>query len=226
MAPTEPQLLREHGTTSLLPEKYGSDVLLFIAAGLVGVQRKEFTDLVASYYDGRLGRELAQQKQLLQGVWVVEGEPHWDRNGTWLGRSSFTQKQYLSLQLQIQSEGHWLLFTRSLPETITLVSNVGAWLDRHGIGGNLNSLIRKQKAVNEWGIQTNRDWAIGLLMQFGLGPKLAGRVYDQLGGTGLQWTVDKKELMAVPGIGKVRAEKMVRALDGDRTRETLTNGNG
>jgi len=65
VAPTEPMTLKALGTVSLVPEDYGSDFLWASPVfGLVGVQRKEASDFVASVMDGRLDKELAQMKQL------------------------------------------------------------------------------------------------------------------------------------------------------------------
>jgi ERCC4-type nuclease len=110
----------------------------------------------------------------------------------------------------IQAQGLWSLRTENLLDTGLLVCSLEGWLskDRHGLIRN------RPKAQGEWGTANNREWGIHLLQSFnGIGPEVAGRIYDQFDGVPMRWTVDKIELMGVKGVGKVRAEKMIEALE-------------
>ena len=76
VAPTEPVALRERWEVSSLPERFGADVFWTVtrdARGLkVGVQRKEWKDLITSVEDARWARELAAMRALDVRFVVVE----------------------------------------------------------------------------------------------------------------------------------------------------------
>jgi ERCC4-type nuclease len=52
----------------------------------------------------------------------------------------------------------------------------------------------------------------------GIGPEVAGRIYDEFKGVPLMWTVDEIDLMAVKGVGAIRAERMIRSLEAQNER--------
>ena len=65
ISPTEPPELKALGKLSLLTEKHGADVLIMPHAsweGMLGVQRKELKDLLASMSDGRFGEQMMKLK--------------------------------------------------------------------------------------------------------------------------------------------------------------------
>lgn len=204
---TEPPELRSIGTSSQLPEKYGSDILFRVNTKLAGIQRKEFSDLVASVNDGRLNKELAQMQALDHRLLIVEGEPRWSLDGVWLGNGSFTRARFHGLMLDVQFLNCSVLMSSTVTETIALVSQYEKHLREP------RELNGRPKPKGEWGRASSRDWAVYMLQGLGLGPKTAGNVYDVLG-IPLQWTVTEQELMCVPGVGKNRAKKLIGALDG------------
>lgn len=211
VSPTEPRELRELGTVSTLPEKHGADFMFASMVGTVGVQRKEVNDLIASLHDGRLGKELGQLNSLDLGVLIIEGSPHWSRDGFLLSARSFTKTQFLGVLFSVQAQGLWCMNSANLLESGQLLISLEKWLskDRHGLIRN------RPKAKGEWGTANNREWGIHLLQSFnGIGPEVAARIYDSFDGVPLAWTVTKIDLQAVKGVGKVRAEKMISALGG------------
>jgi len=210
VSPTEPKLLRDIGITSSTPEKYGVDFLFASSVGLVGIQRKELKDLVASLRDGRLGREMSLMKHLDLAVLLIEGEPRWSEDGYLLNARSFTREQMNGVLFSVQMTGVWYLKSEGLSSTARLVKSLQGWLSKHRHGG----FSQRPKPVSEWGTLTNRDWAVHLLQGFpGIGAETAGAIYDELG-VCMGWTVTEKELMKVKGVGKVRARKMMEALNG------------
>lgn len=214
VSPAEPARLRELGKVSSQCEELGCDFLFLVKdLGLVGVQRKEFKDLIASIYDGRLYKELSQMKQLARGMFIIEGMPQWTTDGNYLGRSNFNIAQYRGILWRLQLEGHWILHTSSMDETIGSLLHFEKWMESHATQDKVSSLSKKQNVKNEWGVSTNKEWSVSILTSFGLGPTLAQRVYEKLG-LPIKWTVSKEELMTVDGIGKHRAEKMIRSLGG------------
>jgi DNA uptake protein ComE-like DNA-binding protein len=78
-----------------------------------------------------------------------------------------------------------------------------------------HSSLRGRGAASgdSWGRITNRDYALFVIQGLpGIGPKQAASILDTVGFPfGLKVTVD--QLMTVPGIGKTRAEKIVRVFD-------------
>jgi ERCC4-type nuclease len=177
---------------------------------MVGVQRKEINDLIASVHDGRLQRELMQMKALGLGVLVIEGRLQWASGGALLTNSSWTITQHRGLTWSVQSRGYWIATTESLADTCDWLSMFTKWTakPRH------SSLTNRPKPKSAWGFATDRDWGIHLLQSFtGIGPEVAARIYDNYGGVPLTWTTDAMELQQIPGIGATKAERLVSALD-------------
>lgn len=217
VSPTEPKLLRSLGKTSLVPEQYGSDFLLTSPVfGLIGIQRKELTDLVASVQDGRLAKELGQMKRLGLSMLVVEGRPTWTNDGyaTWT-RTQWTISQHLGTMWSVQLSGCWIASSAGVTETSTLISAFTRWTakQRH------SSLDTRPGPVpDEWGKVGNREWAVHLLQGFrGIGPVQAQALYDHFDRqVPLMWTVGLFDLMDVPGIGAKRAEQLLNSLEKDQ----------
>lgn len=193
-----------------MPEKYGVDFLFATTLGLAGCQRKEMTDLVASVQDGRLSKELSQMQGLALSLLMVEGRPQWTRDGFLLGARSWTMAQHVGVLLSVQSRDVWYLTTDSMDTSCEVLVYLEKWLSKAGHG----ALRTRPKPQGTWGKADNREWGIHLLQSFdGIGPEVAGRIYDTFKGVPLQWTVEDIDLMAVKGVGKIRAEKMMKALE-------------
>jgi ERCC4-type nuclease len=209
IAPTEPTLLRNLGTTSPLPEVYGTDFLFPSPHGFVGIQRKEVKDLVASIRGDRIARELGQSSDLYRTVLLIEGDWEWNRDGVSRRVEGFNRAQYDGLCLSFQDAGWYILASRTLHETAEMLGRIQTWFQK----ADHNSLRTRPKSNGMWGTARNRDFGIHVLQGFdGLGIGNAGKVYDHFGTIPLYWTVTEKELLAVPGIGKVRARKLLDAL--------------
>lgn len=211
ISPTEPALLKDIGRVSSTPEQYGVDFLWPSHAGLVGVQRKEIKDLIASLRDGRLAKEMGQWGRLDIVILIVEGRMQWSTEGYLLSTRQFTKTQLLGVLFSVQMTGAWCLQTETMGDTALYVKSLETWLskDRHG------SLRTRPKAQGSWGAADNREWGIHLLQSFsGIGNGVAGNIYDYFGGVPLKWTCTEGELMDVKGVGRLRAMKMMEALDG------------
>lgn len=214
ISPTEPSILRSLGTISSTPESYGVDFLFPSTVGTVGVQRKEYKDLIASVHDGRLAKELAQMKQLHLSVLLIEGSPKWSSDGVLLDtRSQWTVAQHYGVQFSVMLSGIWVNTTASLRETLLWLSVFTKWVEKEkhtGIGGR-----PKPSNGSNWGLRGSRDWGVHVLQGFeGVGVELAGRIWDRFG-LPLEWTVTEGELGTVEGIGKGRARQIIKALEGE-----------
>jgi ERCC4-type nuclease len=213
VSPTEPILLRALGKTSLVPESYGCDFLFTSTEfGLVGIQRKELSDFVASVKDGRLSKELGQMKRLGLSLLVLEGRASWTNDGfaTWTP-TQWTMSQHLGTMWSVQLSGCWIASSLTVTETSTLISAFTRWTakPRH-----IALESRPSPAKDEWGKAGNREWAMHLLQGFkGVGPVQAAAIYDHFGSSvPLMWTTTIFDLMDVPGIGQKRAEALWESL--------------
>lgn len=216
IAPTEPVALRNLGRTSSLPERFGADVFWVWkvdgATRKVGVQRKEWKDLVASVEDGRWARELAAMRVLDVRFVVVEGWPKVGPDGALIDKTfgrGWTENMVRSVLATAQADGVIVDRTATLHGTCEWVGWAMGWTrkaehgslrGREGVGGGM------------WGNPTNRDYGMHLLMGLpGVGAELAARVYDKFG-VPWEWTIGMEDLMTVEGVGKKKAEKMMQGL--------------
>jgi ERCC4-type nuclease len=210
VSPAEPLELRRLGSVSSTPEKHGADFLFFgKQVGMVGVQRKEINDLIASINDDRLTREIPLLQRLDVGVVLIEGRIEWTNDGFLLAASSqFTKAQYLGTLWSLQSLGLWTSFTDSQTETIRYLSLFSRWIQKEKHTGLVR---RSQKAArNEYGIKDDRAWQIFVMQSFpGIGYERAKAIVDHYGGLPLAWTGKLEE---VDGIGKQTAQRLGRML--------------
>lgn len=217
VSPTEPLPIRALGRVHSLPEKRGVDVLFAAGGRWVGVQRKEIRDLVASVRDGRLHREVQQMTTNLASrglgiaVLVVEGRFAWTVDGEWVEPGwRWTRRQHRGLLWSVRSKGIWVEVTADANDTADLCRDLQAWAskDRH------SSLDHRPGPVGLWGKATTREYACHLLQGFdGVGPELANRIVDHFGRLPIGWLVTAADLEEVPGIGKVKAKRLIGALE-------------
>jgi ERCC4-type nuclease len=216
ISPTEPAELRELGITSAIPEEYGADFLWGCPAGLVGVQRKTVTDLLASLQDGRLAREMGQLGAVDVPVLLVEGRPRWTVEGMMLA-VAFRREAWAGLLLSVQfAHGIAVVATDDLRDTAFWLGAAVEWFGK----SEHRSLRTRPKPTDSWGDYTREAFETQLLQSFpGVGAELAGRIVKQFGGVPLRWTVGERELRKVKGIGPERARAMLEALSSIRKAE-------
>lgn len=218
VAPTEPPELRAAGTTNLKTETYGADILILphlsLGAGWIGVQRKTVADLIASVPDGRLGQQVAQMAgTCLMSFVCLEGRPTWTNEGELHGQWGMrvTKAAWDSTLLTVRSHGIHVVHVANLRGTIEFCRDLEAWAKKPG---HTALTGRSGPPKDAWGVRGARAWERHLLQGFqGMGPEIADRIIDKFGGVPLAWTVTAKELMEVPGVGKKRAEGLMKALE-------------
>lgn len=212
VAPTEPRIIRSLGNVSSVPERHGADILFPANGGLVAVQRKELSDLIASVHDGRLGKELQQMKSgIAVGILVVEGRPRWSSDGVLLRDYGmpWTRQAHRNLLYSVQANGVWVEATDDANDTVVAVLNLHEYLkkNRH------SSLLRRPGPVSPWGKASNQEWAAHLLQGFdGVGPELAARIVEKFGRPPLAWTCVEDELREIKGLGPKKAAGLLAAL--------------
>jgi ERCC4-type nuclease len=216
VSPTEPALLRAAGTTNLMPESYGADILIRphknFGLGWIGVQRKEVADLMASIMDGRLNQQIAQLNQCLLGFVVIEGKMRWTLDGEAVSAwgTTVTRDAIDSLIFSIMSRGVHVAYTDDLRGTVEWCQKLEAWAKKP----EHKSLDGRPGPVGDaWGRVTNRAWARHLLLGFqGIGVKTADAIIDHFGRVPLDWGVTEAEMKMVKGLGVKRVRMMFDAL--------------
>lgn len=213
IAPTEPDKLKAIASSiSLLPEKYGADIF-FIGQGgrKVGIQRKEIKDLLASVNDGRLVKEILQMGALDYKIVLVEGREQYSTDGYLLNSTfgkQWNAQQFNGLLWSIQDRVDFLVKTESLPDTVAKVGWLRNWFSK----SSHESLSRRPgMAKGVFGDSANSKEAASWILQSvpSVGPKLATRIVEKFG-LPLRLTVGVEDLMKVEGIGKGKAEGIVR----------------
>jgi len=200
ISPTEPRELKALGSVSGVPERYGADFLIPSPLfGRVGVQRKEIGDLVASIGDGRVEREVWQQRELGQAIWLIEGRVEWTTEGSLLSsatRQKYTRAMHLGVLLSLQSYGCWILNSQSVADSTVLLSLLNRWLmkEKH------TSLLRRP-SMNRQVQGDLTDQRIHVMQGFPrVGYEKARRIVEEIGGLPFQMR-DGVELTDVPGVG-------------------------
>ncbi len=212
VAPTEPRVLKTLGKVSSLPERHGADVLFPANGGLIGIQRKQIDDLIASVQDGRLAKEVAQLQSVAFSVLIVEGRLKWSSEGMLVGRDygiQWSRSTHRNLLMSVQAQGIRVETSDDANDTVAAILNLQEWIRKPKHHG----LLKRPGPVSVWGKATNRDWACHLMQSFeGIGPELAGRIVDYFGKPPLEWKVDVKALQEVDGLGPKKAQQMWEAL--------------
>lgn len=212
IAPTEPPKLKTLGESSSLPERFGVDVFWAAQEQTWGVQRKEYKDLLASASDGRLTREVGMATKLDHAFLVVEGWPTFTGEGEMVvqyGRP-WTLSSWWAYLLSIEARGMLVWRTANLVETCEFITTLEAW-SRKEKHTSLHG--REPLGGGMWGTPMNREYGIYVLSSIdGIGPELAGRIYDTHG-IPLQWTVTDEQLASIPGLGPKKIARMRRALE-------------
>jgi ERCC4-type nuclease len=209
ISPTEPPALKKIGEVSMLPERFGCDLLFSADAKWYGVQRKEFNDFLSSVRDGRIAEQLGKMTGVQQAMVVIEGAGRWTSAGQLIDRyHKITRDQVRKLLWSIRNTGVWVDWTDSLSDTIQMVGSFEEWIRK----GEHHSMRTRPNPTSQWGEAGHRDWQIHFLQGLpGVGVKTAETIIDTLG-MPVTWGVTVEELMTVPGIGRKTAERLWKAL--------------
>jgi len=216
IGPTEPSAFKSLGVSSLITEEYGVDFLWQGETGRVGVQRKQFpSDFLASVHDGRLNREYAMMKELELAILMLEGQVHWTSDGKLIRdrndkRNGWTKSQHRNYLHSVQMRGIHVVSTDNVTDSIQYLMDLQVWTnktDHHSLD------TRPGPTGSGWARVTNLDYQKHLLQGLpGIGPGLASAIIEHIGMPfGLY--VGVEELMTVPGLGKKKAESIVRVFN-------------
>lgn len=193
----------------MLPERYGCDLLFSAGAKWYGVQRKEFSDFLSSVRDGRISEQLGKMTGVHQAMVVLEGAGRWTDAGQLVHRyHKMTRDQMRKILWSIRDTGVWVDWTDNVADTIQMIQSFEEWVKK----GEHTSVRSRPNPSSQWGEAGHRDWQVHFLQGLpGVGVKTAETIIDSLG-MPVTWKVTVEELMAVPGIGKKKAERLWKAL--------------
>lgn len=217
VAPTERHraiqaLVGEYGETSMLPERFGCDILWRAQGDWWGIQRKELADFIASIQDGRLAREVSMMRPLPMKFVIIEGKVQYTTDDLLMynKRSSrVTRQQFIGMQVSLMDIGVNVMYSRDQHDTADQARIIAGW----SMKGEHKSLMRRPGPTPQWGHATDHDWALHLLQGFdGLGIEKCKAILNHFGGVPMDWSCTEQELMQVPGIGKTLARRMINAL--------------
>lgn len=214
VAPTEPPVLKAIASAvNLMPEKFGADVFFIANGRKVGIQRKEYHDLFQSVNDGRLAKEVMQLQHLDYKILIVEGVMQWTTEGQLMDRTfgqEWSKSQFIGLLLSVMDRGIWVLSTSSTLETASLCLLLKSWLSKTS---HLSLSTRPGVGKGMWGDgPDDREFGAWMMQGIpGVGPKVAEAIVGKFGGMPLELTVGAEELMEVDGVGKGRADMIVKS---------------
>jgi ERCC4-type nuclease len=211
ISPSEPAELRQtlKATTSPLCEKLGCDILAPTAKGLLGIQRKEVSDFIASLEDGRLARELPL---LVNGVTLpvllLEGQFNFNAdNHLHFGNQvlRFTRQGIHNLVRAVSyCNGVSVEYSISFSETPVIIRELIDFVNKEH-----KSLLKRPKVQSAW-VKPTANEQLGYFYQ---GMPSIGVVLSQSLMKTYPCPADLvnasfSDLQALPQIGKVRAEKI------------------
>lgn len=180
-----------------------------------GVQRKELNDLLASFDDGRLSKEIAQMAaSVALPHLLIEGRVSADLNGELVTNSwgrGITISGLRKRLLTIASRGVHVSWTRDIRDTADAVVDAYLWSQQrdHATGRS------RPKPRSDWGRPTNLDFQVHLLEGLpGVGVGTARKIIETLGRCPVRVDATVDELVAVPGVGKATAQKIL-SINGD-----------
>lgn len=205
----EPKDFLVLGERSSMPEDYGADYLCFPRGNVVGIQRKECSDLVASANDDRMCRLMNQMKELHRGWLLVEGNFKWNHDGvaTKRGCEGFTKARYDDILFSAQANNIWVATSNGIQDSIRAMRQIERFMT-HEVNDHL---FVRPKPRGLWGTWRDPDFGAHWWQTYQrVGIGAAGVLYAHLG-IPARLTCTKKELQAVPGVGPKTVESIWRA---------------
>jgi ERCC4-type nuclease len=221
---TEPAALRAIGQVNEYAEQHGCDIFFVARGKKIGIQRKEIKDLFGSIEYGRLQNQMDKMTNLDDAYLIVEGEPRFSTDGKVMGKrygQPWNRDRYVGVLIGVQHRGLHVLHTKDLAGTIHLVQYLEKWhlKEEHSM---LRGAARQGPTTLFGSSPTQREFAVHFLTGIpGVGSKMAGAIFDMYG-LPLQLTVTVDDLVKVPGIGKAKAARIMRAFQERKASEFVT----
>ncbi len=219
VSPSESETARALGTSTWKAELFGVDFCWAARGRWLGAQRKALPDYIASVDDGRLSKERMQWQSLDQAWLILEtgerggGAPREMPSGVLASLGSYgrpwTGAQLRGTLYSLMADGVHVIYTRDEAETLRRVVELEAWSKK---ARHESARGRGSVPADVFGHRGSREYGLFILQSLpGVGVEMAGRIWDHFGGLPIQIRegVGMKEMMAVKGVGKVVARKVL-----------------
>jgi DNA excision repair protein ERCC-4 len=175
----------------------------YILSPSTAVERKSVRDFVSSLYDGRLFDQVNELTKSYPNAFVlVEGDPGEISMISRNPRSYYGAMAALTLTFNVKT-----LFTPSPADTALALTAMASRLTK---GEGARPPIIYQAPLKSVELHKEQVYIIASLP--GVGPGLAKRLLDRFGTPRAVFTATVPQLSMVRGVGRVRAEKIVKAL--------------
>jgi DNA excision repair protein ERCC-4 len=175
----------------------------YILSPSTAVERKSVRDFVSSLYDGRLFNQVNELTKSFPNAFVlVEGDPGEISMISRNPRSYYGAMAALTLTFNVKT-----LFTPSPRDTALALEAMAARLGRGGRDRPAVIYQAPSKSVEEHKQQVYLVQALP-----SIGPNLARRLLERFGTPRGVFTASVPQLAMVPGLGRVRAERIAKTL--------------
>jgi len=219
ISPTEPKKLRklvkDIAIEASFCEENGADFALFTNQGIVLIQRKTISDLVASVDDGRLAMQFSLMREYGDfQVLALEGKPRYRNEQLLLGRRTgrWTRLGFRNLLRSIYYiEGIYIERTNDIQDTIECLKTLQAYFD-----ADKHSAIHVRPRLNtSWLIPTRQERYLFFLQGLPSIKIVRAMALAEVFKSPLElFGADMQALKSVPGIGDVVAEGIYNFLRG------------
>ena len=175
----------------------------YILSPSTAVERKSVRDFVSSLYDGRLFNQVNELTKSYPNAFVlVEGDPGEISMISRNPRSYYGAMAALTLTFNVKT-----LFTPSPADTALALAAMATRLIR---GDGARPPIIYQAPLKSVELHKEQVYMVAALP--GVGPSLAKRLLDRFGTPRGVFMATVPQLAMVPGVGRIRAERIVKTL--------------
>jgi len=175
----------------------------YILSPSTAVERKSVMDFVSSLYDGRLFNQVNELTKTFPNAFVlVEGDPGEISMISRNPKSYYGAMAALTLTFNAKT-----LFTPSPADTALALEAMAARLSRKG---EARPSIIYQAPLKSAELHKQQVYVVSSLP--GVGSNLAKRLLERFGTPRGVFAAGVPQLAMVPGVGRARAEKIVKAL--------------
>ncbi len=195
-----PQELLELGVIVEFSQLKLGDYLL---SPSTAVERKSVRDFVSSLYDGRLFNQVNELTKSFPNAFVlVEGDPAEISMISRNPSSYYGAMAALTITFNVKT-----IFTPSPADTALALQAMASRLAKKGEGRPSVIYQAPQKSLE---LHKQQIYIVSSLP--GVGPNLAKRLLERFGTPRGVFSASVPQLAMVPGVGRVRAEKLTKAL--------------
>lgn len=199
-----------------LAQKHGTDFLWSTPFGWAGIQRKTISDFLTSIDNGMLAEEVLKMGDVTWKFLIIEGVMRWGTSGELQGqyRGGISIKYFDSICYSLDFfKGVRVRLSDGISETAGMIKRIHEWTSKDDHTGFCAKIgANREKVDMATGLKVKVDWREWILMHLpGVGSKTARDIL-KYEAEPLEWWDRGRQLEKIPGIGKLTAEKMRKAL--------------